>query len=291
MTLGANGSAEAPRRLPRRLVSIGLPLASLALVLLFLLIVFPYGRFREIAVARLALATGASVSMDDLDGGPSLGGPSLSAKNLLLRWPDRGELLLERVRVRPAWSFSWLRGEPALHLKMRGPAGSASGTVWQKPDLAFAGRVRGVQLSLLPLRHLADPLPILGRLDAEIDLRRDPGGLIGSTRFECQDGSIALPQLPFAIPFQRARGEVDRAESGIIEVRAFELAGPMLSLTAQGSIAPSPRLEQGALDLEGELAVPDPAMQQMVQPFGIRFDPAGTARIRVSGTLSRPVLR
>jgi type II secretion system protein N len=290
MAVEASGSEKAPQQLPRRVVTIGVPLASLALVLIFLLILFPYGRFRDPAVAALAEATGASVSMDDLGGGLSIGGPSLLATNLLLRWPDRKDLLLERARVRPAWSFSWLRGEPALHVGMTGAAGSAVGTVWPIPGLAFAGRLRGVQLSLLPLDHLADPLPILGRLDAEIDLRTGPKGPIGSIRFESRDGSIALPNLPFGIPFQEARGHVERSESGFINVREFELNGPMLSATAQGSIAASRQPEEGALDLEGELVVPDPAVRDMVQPYGLRFDPQGAARFRISGTVSRPVL-
>lgn len=290
MTLGADGSDQAPQRLPRRLVRIGLPLASLALVLLFLPIVFPYHRFHEFAVARLAQATGASVSLEDLDGGPSLGGPSLSATHLLLRWPDGGELLLERAAVRPAWSFSWLRGQPAFHLKLRGPAGKAAGTVWPGPDLAVAGRLRGIDPSLLPMVQLAEPPPILGRLDAEIELRTGPGGPVGFIRFEFQDGSVALPQLPFAIPFEKARGEVERAESGAIEVRAFQLEGPMLSMTAQGQIAASRGFEEAALNLRGELMVTDPAMRQMVAPYGIRLDPAGSAPLRISGTLSSPVL-
>jgi type II secretion system protein N len=290
MALGANSSGEAAQQLPRRMVRIGLPLASLVLVLLFMLILFPYGRFRDIAVARLAQATGASVSLDELDGGISIGGPSVSATNLLLRWPDRRELLLERARVRPAWSFSWLRGEPALHLQVEGPAGRAAGTVWQIPDLAFAGRVQGVELSLLPVDPLADPLPLLGRLDARIDLSAGPSGPTGSIRFESWDGSIALPQIPFGIPFQELRGDVERAESGSIEVREFQLEGPMLSATAQGSIGASHGPEEGTLDLEGELVVVDPAVRQMVEPYGVRFDPDGTARFRISGTLSRPVL-
>jgi type II secretion system protein N len=286
MTLGVGGSGE----LPRRLLTIGLPLASLALVLLFLLMLFPYGRFREIAVARLVRATGASVSLEELDGGPSVGGPSLSATNLLLRWPGRGELLLERAQLRPAWSLSWLRGEPALHLKLRGPAGRAVGTVWQNPALAFAGQLRGVDLSLLPLAQAAEPLPILGHFDAEIDLRTGPTGPIGSIRFDGRDGSIALPRLPIAIPFQEARGEVGRTESGFIELREIEVSGPMLSATVRGNIRPSRRPEEGELDLEGELVVTDPAVRQMIRPYGLRFDQAGAAHIRLTGTASRPVL-
>ncbi len=93
MALRANGSREARQQAaapPRR--RSGSRWRSLALVLIFLLILFPYGRFRDVAVARLAEATGASVSMDDLDGGLSIGGPSLLATNLLLRWPDGREL-------------------------------------------------------------------------------------------------------------------------------------------------------------------------------------------------------
>ena len=291
MALRANGAREARQQAPRRLAKIWLPLGSLALVLIFLLILFPYGRFRDVAVFRLAEATGASVSMDDLDGGLSIGGPSLLATNLLLRWPDGRELLLERARVRPAWSFSWFRGEPALQVEMAGPVGSADGTVRPSPGLAFAGRVQQIELSLLPLDPRADPLPILGLLDAEIDLRTGPKGPTGSIRFESRDGSIALPQLPFGIPFEVARGAVERSESGFIHVREFELSGPMLSATAQGSIAASHRPEEGAVDLEGELVVPDPALRDMIRPYGLQFDPDGAAHFRISGTTSRPVLR
>ena len=47
----ANGSGQAPQPLPRRLVSIGLPLASLTLVLIFLLVLFleePEGKMAEV---------------------------------------------------------------------------------------------------------------------------------------------------------------------------------------------------------------------------------------------------
>jgi type II secretion system protein N len=289
--MSSNGAGEAPQRLPRRLTVIGVPLLSLALVLAFLLVLFPYHRFREAVVAGLAEATGASVSLDELDGGLSIGGPSVSATDLQLRWPDGRELLLERARVRPAWSFSWLRGEPALHLDVSGPAGSAVGTVRQTPALAFAGRVRGVELSRLPLERSAEPLPIMGRLDADIDFRQGPRGPTGAIRFEAWEGSLALPQVPFGIPFEEARGEVERSESGAIDVRDFELDGPMVSANARGSIAASPRPGAGALDLEGQLVVADPAVRDMVEPLGIRFDSNGVAQLHISGTVARPILR
>jgi type II secretion system protein N len=291
MARGAGGSGEAPRELPGRLVTVALPLASLLLVAIFVLILFPYGRFREIAAARLGQATGASASIEELSGGLSIGGPCLIATHLSLRWPNRQELLLERAETRPAWSFSWMRGEPALHLEVAGPAGSATGTLWPGASLAFAGQLRGIDLALLPLDRLADPPPVLGRVDAEIDLRQGSTGPIGSIRFVSSDGSIALPDLPFGIPFQEARGELRRSDSGAITVRGFELSGPMLAASLEGSIAPSGRRDEGALDLQGELTAADPALRSMMQPYGFRFDSTGAARFRVSGTVSRPLLR
>jgi type II secretion system protein N len=288
---GLSETSQVPRRLPRGLVTIGLPLASLALVVIFALILFPYGRLRDSAIAELARATGASVSLDDLEGGLSVGGPRLVGTNLLLRWPDRQELLLERARMRPAWSLSWLWGEPAFHLDLAGPAGSIAGTTWRVPGLAFEGRARGIQLSLLPLDHLADPLPVLGRLDAEIDLRPGPNGPTGEIRFESWDGSVALPQLPFAFPFEEAHGELERSESGAVTVREFELSGPMFEVVAEGTVAASRQLEDAALDLEVDLVVVDPTLREMVQPFGIRLDPKGAGHFRLTGTVSRPVIQ
>jgi type II secretion system protein N len=284
-------SGEAQRSLPRGLVGVALPVAALALVVFFVLVLFPYDRFRDVVIARLVEATGASVSMDALGGGLSIGGPSLKATNLLFRWPDRRELLLARARVRPAWSLSWLRGEPALHLKMTGPAGTLAGTVWPASGLAVSGRAREVELSLLPLDHLADPLPVLGRVDADFDLRTGPNGPTGELRFEAWDGSIALPQFPFGIPYEEIRGELERGESGSITVRAFMLDSPMVSATAEGSVGASHRPEDGTLDLEVDLVVADPALRDMIQPYGVRFDPAGNVRFRVSGTVAHPVLR
>jgi hypothetical protein len=174
---------------------------------------------------------------------------------------------------------------------MTGPAGSLAGTAWPGEGLAFAGRAGDIQLSLLPLDHLADPLPILGRLDAEIDLRDGPNGPTGEIRFESWEGSIALAQLPFGIPYEEARGELERSESGSVTVREFELSGPMLSAAAEGGVGASRRLEEGVLDLEVHLVVADPALRKIIQPYGIRFEPDGGARLRVSGTLARPVLQ
>jgi hypothetical protein len=65
----------------------------------------------------------------------------------------------------------------------------------------------------------------------------------------------------------------------------------MLSASLEGTIAPSARRDEGALDLQGELTAADPALRSMMQPDGNRNDSTGAARFRVSGTVSRPLLR
>ncbi len=291
MDSGTGPQISPGTRLPRSLVTVLLPVASLILVGIFLLVLFPYERFHDLVVTRLSQATGASVSLEHLGGGPSIGGPSLTATNLRFRWPDRRELVFERTRVRPAWSLSWLRGEPALHVDARGPAGRLDGSVWPSSGPAFDGRVRGVEIGLLPLDHLADPFPLLGRLDARLDLRSGPGGPTGEIRFEAREGSVALPWVPFDIPYQEAHGEIERSESGAIAVRQLELSGPMISASAEGSVAANPRPEMAALDLELDLAVVDPGLQTMVRSYGVQLDADGSARLQVSGTLSYPVLQ
>jgi type II secretion system protein N len=291
VAVGAQGPGDELRPLPRGLIRIGLPLAALVLVLCFVLVLFPYGRFREIVVAQLSQATGARVSLEELTGGFSVGGPALRATNLQLRWPDRRELVLEQAHLRPAWSLSWLRGRPAVHLDLRGSAGRIVGTAWPGDAFAFAGSAQGVALAELPVDLGEGPVPIEGRLDAEIDVQSGPNGPEGKLRLESADGSIALPQLPFAIPYESLRGTLVREASGTLQVRALELSGPMLSLRVAGSIDASGRLEQSALNLEVDLQMVDPALHEMVRPYGVRLDPSGAASLRISGTFARPVLR
>lgn len=291
MAIGAHGPGDVTRPLPPGLIRIGLPLAALVLVVLFVLALFPYDRFREVVVAELARATGARVSMDAMSGGFSIGGPALRATNLRLRWPDRRELLLDGVRLRPAWSLSWLRGRPAVHLDLRSGAGRLVGTAWPGAEPAFAGRAEDVALGELPLQLVDGPVPIEGRIDAEIDLSSGPNGPVGELRFESEQGSIALPQLPFAIPYETLQGVLEREPTGTLQVRSLALNGPMLSLQVAGSVAAGRRPEDSALDLTGDLQRVDPALHDVVRAFGIRLDSSGATALRISGTLGRPVLR
>ena len=136
MVLGTENPDPAPRA--TRLPPVVLLVVVSALVAIFTVLLFPYERFADIAVARISQATGASVSMGDLGGGIGIGGPSLRATDLLLRWPDGQELELEQARIRPAWirteSRPWIRPRRLTMLAKPAKATATSATVRRRSE-------------------------------------------------------------------------------------------------------------------------------------------------------------
>src|SRR5690606_24560043 len=79
------------------------------------------------------------------------------------------QIHLDRVRVRPAWSLSWLRGRPAFRIALRRGKADVDGTVRLGDRRGFAGRVSALPLDDLPLATWAPGRLLTGRLAAEID--------------------------------------------------------------------------------------------------------------------------
>ena len=69
---------------------------------------------------------------------------------------------------------------------------------------------------------------------------------------------------------------------------AKEVEGPMLSIDAEGNVATSRRPGGSTLDLEVELLASEPALRDLLRPYGVRTDESGNARMRLTGPLSRP---
>lgn len=279
-------------RLSRGVVFLALPLGCLLLVLLFSIAIFPYDRFRGAAAEQLRLATGAQVEIGALGGGLSIGGPALDASGVRLRWPD-GALEVSEARVRPAWSLSWLRGRPALGISAESNAGRLSGTWWPGPEGGFSGDLRALDLGALPPALVGGPPPFEGRADAEIDLRLAAGRPVGGTlELEAREGALTLGgQLPMAIPYESLEGQARFAEGGAVDLSDFALSGPVLAATGGGSVGAAPSVALAPLDLDLELEVVDGNLRPIVRDWGVRLDANGRARLRITGSLSRPVLR
>ena len=258
------------------------------LILVFVFVLFPYERIQGSLTGQLEAATGARVVVGELRGGLGLLGPGLSARQLRASWPDGTVFAIESGWVRPAWSFSWLRGRPAVHLDLRGLPGEVRGTLWPGAEVGFEGRVEALPLEALPLENLAGALPLTGLLSAALDLERGAAGLSGDVDFEARDGSVSMDELPFDLPYERLEGELVFDDPTRIEVRNLSLAGPMLTLEAEGSVGRSPQPAMASLDLQVDLQVVDPNLRPVVASQGLALDGEGRASLAVGGTVGRP---
>jgi type II secretion system protein N len=270
---------------------LGAPLGCLALILIFSVAIFPYERFREAAADQLRSATGAQVEIGALDGGLSIGGPALDASGVQLRWADGSSLELVRARVRPAWSLSWLSGRPALGVAVDSALGNVSGTWWPGNAGGFSGSLREVDLAGLPPSLLGGPPPLIGHADAELDLRLEEGSPCGTVELEARGGSLSMQDLPMAIPYERLVGQARLGEGGAIDLLDVALDGPMGAATGGGSIGAAPRFALAPMDLDVELEVVDANLRPMVRNWGVRLDGSGRARLRITGSFSRPIVR
>lgn len=290
MTSAEPGAEAGPERLPAWVRWGVLPLACLVLFLAFAHLQFPYARFREPVAQQLERATGARVEIAEMAGGLGLAGPHLEASQLALRWPDGASLALDRARLRPAWSLSWLRGSPALHVDAQGPVGRADLTLWPGPPTQLEGELRALQVGRLPLAALGGgALPLEGELDAELALTNGRRGPSGRVDFRARDGSLSSPELPLAIPYESVRGALTRADDGAVEVESFQLEGPLLSLSASGRIGPAASLDAAPLSLDVQISSLDPQIASALRPYGIR--PEGGGQLALRGTLGAPRVR
>jgi type II secretion system protein N len=271
-----------------RALAIGLGCALLTAV--FFVVRFPVDRFRSALVGPLAAATGAETTIGSLSARPGLGGLTLVGAPVALAWPGGARVVLERVALRPAWSLSWLRGRPALHVDLRAPSGGLAGTLWPDP-LAFDGELEDVALATLPpeLLVLFEGLALTGELDADVSLARGDAGLAGEVELSVADGSFSAPGSPLAVPFESLEGSLRLGGAGTVEVRSLKLEGPMVSGEATGEIGAAPDLASAPLSLTGELRVTDPGLRSTLPSLGLTPDANGRVPLQLRGTVGAPI--
>jgi type II secretion system protein N len=259
----------------------------------FFAVRFPYDRFREALVAQLHAATGAEVQMGELSGGLGLGGITLVAEPVSLRWPGGPALALDRAALRPAWSYTWLLGKPALHVDLRAPAGRLAGTIWPVAPLAFEGSLHELVLEQLPpeLLAAAQGFAVTGRLDADAELAAADGALGGALSLDVREGALSAPGSPISIPFERLQAELALGPGGAVRLDSASLEGPMVGGSAKGQLGLTADPTQSPIDLAVDMIVVDPSLRGMLVPLGVRIDNQGRAKIQLQGTLGSPILR
>jgi type II secretion system protein N len=268
----------------------GIALAGAALIAGFIVAGFPYDRLGEYIEAEVQQATGVALTIGTLE--PSLGfaGLGLRANGLSLRWPEGELLTLDTARLRPAWSLSWLRGVPAIRAQLAGPLGEADGTLSLNGFGAWNGDFHDLDLAGLPIESVWPDAALEGSAEASVDLRMGDAGLEGRVTFEAHDGTVVLPTLPMALPYDGLSGDIEFGGDVLATVKSLDLAGPLLSAEVTGTVGHAPVFANAPLSLSVVVRA-QPGVRPLLEAAGLRVKPDGSARVIISGTTSNPVVR
>ena len=264
MVAARHGDAE---ELPVLLRFVAIPLACGLCFLLFLHLGFPYDRLAGRVEEQLGRATQSQIRITELAPRLSLRGPGLAAVGVTATPRTGTRIELERAFLRPAWSTSWLRGDPALHV-----------------DLT------GVELAGLPLAAALPGASLRGQADIGLDLVLGQEGSEGTSRFNARDGSFELPGLPLPVPFTSFAGELRYGGESLVELGSATLTGPLVSVLASGKLGRGASVGTSPLLLDLEITA-QPALRAPLQAAGIALAPDGTRKLQLTGTPGSPEIR
>ena len=286
----APAAAEA---LPKWQRYLGIPLIGLFLTLFFIHLGFPYEPLVARAFRIVHEEHAVSISFDQVSSHLGPFGPGVAISNLVVSRPGSDDIEFSELILRAAWSTTWFRGQPSVHIDAQMLVGRVSGAIAIGDPLGFDGSLDGLDLATLPTKKYAAGVNLRGSLNADIDLHYDAeGSLIGSAELEAEAGSLGLRGQPIAIPYDSFDAELvfSPEDGAFLTIESAELAGPMISGSASGQIARGSG-GPGEIDLELELAVVDLNLQPLLRDLGVRLDGDGRATARLGGTLARPALR
>lgn len=267
-----------------------LALAALALTALLMVLRFPYERLATRIAQQVEDRTGARIALGRVSLGLVRWAPGIEAEGVQIVQPDGSRLDLDRLGVRPALAFAWLKGDSALAAEASSARGGLSGVLTLGSAPGFAGDLSDVDLEQLPQQRLGAPLRIKGRADADLDVVLAPGGPEGSVAFQARDGVVTHPEFPLPIPFQTLVGEIDLGGDTWANIRNLALQSPLANGTARGTIGRAPSFAAAALRLEIELMVSG-AVQGSLSAQGVKVANNGQLRVEVGGTPARPIVR
>jgi len=238
--------------------------------------------------------TGADVRIGQLDSHFGLLGPGLRADTVVASWSGAERQSIEYAVIRPAWSFSWLLGVPVLHLEFEGSGGAADGTLRMGEEPAWDGELRNLDLALLQLdRAFGANTGLTGRVNAELDIAKsaDAGPpVVGTVRFDAHDGSLSLPELPIALPYETLEGELVLGGELHARVESLSLEGPIMRARLKGDIGGG-RGGSPALDLVASVQSDATPVHSVLRGYGVDSDAEGNASFHIGGTAARPAIR
>ncbi len=282
------GATEA--ELPRWFRVLFVPIAGFLLILFFVIRGFPYGIITDRVISSLEPALG--IQLDIVEFGPSFGwaGPGLEAEGVRATFPDAKTLSIDRMMVRPAWTTAWFRGDQAFHIELESPSGSATGAIEVGESPSWEGSIENLDLAEVSMFDAVPSGAIQGRMDATFSLQEDELGAKGPVTFEMRDGSLSVPDVPVALPFQKITGKLELGGDAYLTIESLILEGPIVSGSGNGTIAKAATFALAPLRMEFDLNV-KPALAGGVRSAGMRVNSKGDTKVRISGTVASPQLR
>lgn len=288
--MGSAGSARLGDPLPRPLLIVGVPLAGIALTLLFIFLGFPYDRLAETLAAEAERSAGVALRFGTVSSHVGLRGPGIRARDVAATARGGTPFSVHEVVVRPAWSLSWFRGLPAIHLDVDSDIFQAHGTLTLGAEPGWNGEIRELTLADLPLADLLGEFDIGGQLAVRADLRQVDGELQGVLHFEARNGALTVPGSPMPIPFDQLTGDLELGNEHFVRVEKISLRGDILEAELVGTIGKSPVRGREPLDLSLEIVLEAPMLRSLVSQV-VRLDRRGSGSLEIGGTLSDPRVR
>ena len=250
---------------------------------------FPYERLAASIAARLDDA-GVRVEIGRLRADPTLAGPGLAAEDLKVTRQDGSVLRIESLRLRPAWSLSWLTARPALHLHLASPQGELEGVAVLWGPQRFSGALREVDLQELLGADLLAGARLEGRANLDLDVALEESGPTGPVRILAKDGVLSHPQLPMAIPYQELHGDLALGGESWLQISDLQLSSPLGTGSLRGTVGRAPDPRQAPLDLELAVQVAQ-GVRSSLTSQGVRVGRDGQLHYKISGTASAPIVR
>jgi len=284
----ANQLIEGP--LPRPYLYVGVPVAGALLVFLFVAIGFPYDALGDRIAAGLSQASGNEIRFIGVHPRITVGGPGLKIDLAAVTTPRRVSVEFEPLSLRPAWSFSWLRGEPLLHIRTDGRRGSIEGYLRVASEPGFQGRVENVDLALLPL-SIRSGLQLTGRVSGEADLRIAAPMAVGHVDLQATSGSLVHNALPLPLGFDELKVKLSLGGEQLVAIETLTMQGPLVSANVTGGVAMHDDPGNAPLDLVLNLTIDDADLTFLLSTLGIRPNAQGAVQIGIGGTLAAPAIR
>lgn len=264
-------------------------LLALSLVLVFIVLLFPWDTVARRLEYEIGRASGSGVTISELAPALTARGMVLRARDVTVQHPAVDSVRITALEVAPRPSRSWLSGDPALRIWADTELGLADGVLELGDSPAYIGQVSGVELSRLPLRLEATGISLSGELSADANVALNPNGTLqGRVDFKSPSLVVQTSQLPIAIPFTRADGTLEILESGATQIESVELEGPIVNGSLSGEIGLVHHSQSPPVDLQADFQILDRMLQQIAPSAGFPIDAKGKASVQIRGTLDQP---